>query len=214
MYRWYRAFEVQHFPDPANLRGLLSTWTLGLYPHVIKWLMALYDVPEAIAVSRTAMCAGGGAAALTRLQALGYYGGVLLYFWVLATPVVGLIFGLYLYISGNWLHVHYDESFSALQVPHHKGFLRMHVTPSGDLEMFFLGLDQVPHSWAEDPRWRAPGGGGYPDLPAHKARLPSRWAPVEEQGGSGRRFLRTTTPPEAGLKVVDYLLVGRAAKAM
>lgn len=218
LYRWYRAFEAQHFPDPAGLRGTLATYTLGLYPNAIKWLMAAFDVPEAIAVSRTAMCAaGGGAAALTRLQALGYYGGVLLYFWVLATPTVGLLFGLYLYVSGNWLHVHYDESFSALQVPHHKGFLRLHVTRSGDLEMFALGLDKVPHAWGEDPRWRTPGGGGGGgDAPSHRARWPSRWAPLAGDGGGGggssTRVLRTTTPPEAQLKVVDYLLVPRVPR--
>lgn len=106
LYRWYRAFEAQHFPDPAGLRGALSAWTLGAYPGAIKALMAAFDVPEAVALGRTALCAG---AALSRLQAAGYYGGVLLYFWVLATPAVGALFGLYLWFSCNWLHLHYDE---------------------------------------------------------------------------------------------------------
>lgn len=61
--------------------------------------MALFDVPEAIAVGRAAMCAGG---AVSRLQAAGYYLGVLAYFWLLATPAVGFLFGAYLYISVNW----------------------------------------------------------------------------------------------------------------
>ncbi len=43
--------------------------------------MAVFDVPESIAVSRTAMCTGGGLAAVTRLQAAGYYLGVLAYYW-------------------------------------------------------------------------------------------------------------------------------------
>ena len=46
----------------------------------LKWVMALFDVPEAIAVSRTAACAGG-LGALTRVQAAGYYLGVLAYYW-------------------------------------------------------------------------------------------------------------------------------------
>lgn len=211
LYRWFQTFEAQHFPDPAGLRGKLSTWTLSLYPNLLKWLFAIFDIPEAIAVSRTAICAAGGSlAALTRLQVLGFYGGVLLYFWVLATPTVGYLFGLYLYISGNWLHVHYDESFSALQVADAKGFLRLHVTRSGELEIFSLGLKDVPSNWKEDPRWRAPGGGGV-EQPAHEARWPSRWVPVTESVGMGvgqaRRVLHTATPPEAKLKVVDYLLV-------
>jgi len=215
LYRWFKSFESQHFPDPAGLRGTLSSWTLGLYPNLLKWLFAVFDVPEAIAVSRTAVCtAGGSFASLTRLQSLGLYGGVLMYFWVLATPTVGFLFGLYLYIAGNWLHVHYDESFSALQVANYKGFLRLHITRSGDLEVFSLGLKEVPRTWREDPRWRVPGGGGAVDCdaPAHEARWPSRWVPVTEPLGSaalpGRpRVLHTAAPPEAHLKVVDYLLV-------
>ena len=42
--------------------------------------MAAFDVPEAIAVSRTAVCAGG-LAAVTRLQAVGLYLGYLAYYW-------------------------------------------------------------------------------------------------------------------------------------
>lgn len=42
--------------------------------------MAVFDVPETISVSRTALCTGG-LAALTRLQAAGYYLGTLAYYW-------------------------------------------------------------------------------------------------------------------------------------
>lgn len=39
-------------------------------------------MPEAIAVSRTTVCAaGGGLAALTRLQSVALYGGYLAYYW-------------------------------------------------------------------------------------------------------------------------------------
>jgi hypothetical protein len=216
LYKWYRSFEALHFPDPAGLRSTLSTLTLGIYPNVIKWAFAIFDIPEAIAVSRTAMCtAGGTMATLTRIQTLGYYGGVLLYFWVLATPTVGLIFGLYLYVSGNWLHVHYDESFSALQIADFKGFLRFHITKTGDLEVFSLGLEDSPSNWREDPRWKTPGGGGIAGIAGHRARWPSRWVPVMESAGRllGGRFrkgsLKTAIPPEAQLKVVDYFYVAK-----
>jgi hypothetical protein len=43
--------------------------------------MAVFDLPEAIAVGRTAMCTAGGLAAVTRMQAAGYYLGVLAYYW-------------------------------------------------------------------------------------------------------------------------------------
>lgn len=67
LYRWYQRFEAQHFPDPAGLRELIAKYTLHIYPGVVKAAMALYDVPEAIAVTRTAMCAHG-VASLSRLQ--------------------------------------------------------------------------------------------------------------------------------------------------
>lgn len=108
--------------------------------------------------------------------------------------------------------MHYDEAFSSLQVPHFKGFLRFHITRSGDLEMFSLGLERTPFAWREDPRWRTPQGGGNRSAPAHKAKYPSRWLPVEEKRGRARmrgRMLRAAPPPESCLKVVDYLLVPR-----
>lgn len=76
-------------------------------------------------------------------QAAAYYLGMLAYYWVLATPSVGFLFGAYLYLSVNWFHVHYDEAFSSLQIPHHKGFSRIHVTPQGDLHVFGLAMDKV-----------------------------------------------------------------------
>lgn len=208
LYRWYRQFERSQFPDPANLRSILSYWTCGLYPNAIKWLFAIFDVPEAIAVSRSATCAAGGSiAALTRLQTIGYYVGVLLYFWVLATPTVGLIFGVYLYISGNWLHVHYDESFSALQVEDRKAFLRLHIDSSGNLEVYSLGLRDVPREWREDPRWKSHGGGAFNlDMP-HEAEFPSRWMPVKP---TGRGKMQYSDPPEDLLEVVDYLKIPKS----
>lgn len=67
LYRWYTAFEQEHFPDPQGLRRRLSQWTLGLYPRCLQWLMAIFDVPESIAVTRGVMCQGGGQV-LSRVQ--------------------------------------------------------------------------------------------------------------------------------------------------
>jgi len=52
---------------------------------------------------------------VTWAQALGYYAGMLCYYWVLATPAVGWLFGCYLYVCVNWFGVHYDEVRVALQ---------------------------------------------------------------------------------------------------
>lgn len=213
LYHWYLNFESQHFPDPTGLRARVSTWTLGLYPNALKWIMALFDVPEAIAVSRATICTQG-LESLTRLQTIGYYGGVLAYFWVLATPTVGFLFGLYLYICVNWFGLHYDEAFSSLQVPEYKGFLRMHITQQGDLELYALGIDKVPKAWKEDPRWRLPSGGGNRVVQSHKAENPSRWIPVEESGETphwGVSTTKTMPVPEEQLKLVDYLVVPKRA---
>ena len=85
------------------------------------------------------------------LQGAAYYLGMLAYYWVLVTPSVGFLFGCYLYMSVNWFHVHYDEAFSSLQIPHHKGFSRIHVTPEGDLHIYGLAIDKVGiHQLCED----------------------------------------------------------------
>lgn len=77
------------------------------------------------------------------VQAMGYYAGMLAYYWVLVTPAVGLLFGCYLYVAVNLFHCHYDEAFSALRIPHYKGFSRLHLTREGNLVIYALAMDQV-----------------------------------------------------------------------
>lgn len=68
LYKWYQAFEAEHFPDPKGLRDTVARWTLHIYPKCIQATMALFDVPEAIAVSRTQICNAGSIKELSRLQ--------------------------------------------------------------------------------------------------------------------------------------------------
>jgi hypothetical protein len=49
---------------------------------------------------------------------------MLAYYWVLAIPAMGAVFGAYLYASLCFCHVHFDEAFSALRIPDFKGFSR------------------------------------------------------------------------------------------
>ncbi|GIL77238.1 hypothetical protein Vretifemale_6729 [Volvox reticuliferus] len=234
LYRWYRAYEEQHFPDPMGLRQSLQRWTMGLYPGVLQLAMSVYDVPELIAVARTAMCeAGGSLEPITRLQAVSYYAGMLSYYWLLATPAVGFVFGLYLYLSVCWCHVHYDEAFSSLREANCKSFCRLHIGPSGDLQLYTLALDEVPTRWQEDPRWWGPNGGGSPSVMAHEAHYPSRWVPVgsevgqkQDGGAAAQRASATSvsarggaaaaaaaaavgTAPSTKWRLVDYVFVPR-----
>lgn len=247
MYRWFEAYQDEHFPDPMGLRTMAHKWSLGLYPGVIKAAMGVYDIPEAIAVVRNAICAAptvaAGFASLTRLQVLAYYGGMLAYYWLLAIPAMGFVFGLYLYVSVCWFHVHYDEAFSALRIANFKGISRLHVTPEGDLEIFTLGMDRVPTAWREDPRWHGPGGAGNGRIPAHIANFPSRWLPAEgparSDGLSGEFFeagaagwdgrqkqqngdaaddqaaaAAAAAGPAMGMQLVDYIKVPRIRPQM
>ena len=68
MFKWYQAFEEQTFGQQAGLRAAMRRWSGGLYPAIIKAAMAIFDVVESIAVSRTRICQGGGLHALTRVQ--------------------------------------------------------------------------------------------------------------------------------------------------
>ena len=85
---------------------------------------------------------------------------------------MGLVFGSYLYISCCFFHVHYDEAFSALRIPHFKGFSRMKIHTNGDLELFSIAVDRVPERWVEDPRWRGHGGGLQTQAPSRLAQTP------------------------------------------
>ncbi|KAK9809330.1 hypothetical protein WJX73_005806 [Symbiochloris irregularis] len=203
LFSWYQRFEAQHFPDPMGMRELVSRWTGHIYPSVLKFSFALFDVPEAIAVSRIAVCKTG--LALTRIQAASYYMGMLAYYWVLATPPVGFLFGCYLYIAVNWFHVHYDEAFSALRIPHFKGFSRLHISPSGDLHIYSLAMDKVPSEWKEDPRWRGRTGAGSRRGPSHAAQVPSRWVPVHRSiAPNDEHFPKSS---DSGINLVDYVRV-------
>eukprot|EP00210_Caulerpa_lentillifera_P006894 g6591.t1 len=160
LYLWFDEFFSEHFPDPMGVGEFIQKYSFGLYPSVLKYFMTVFDVPELIAVGRIQICeAQGTIVNLTRLQTIGYYGGMLAYYWLLAAPAMGLVFGLYLYISCCYFHVHYDEAFSALRIQHHKGFCRMKICKNGDLEVFTVAVDRVPEKWIEDPSWRKPSGG-------------------------------------------------------
>ncbi|XP_011627911.1 uncharacterized protein LOC18446479 isoform X1 [Amborella trichopoda] len=173
LYEWYRSVESEHFPDPTELRARLEQWTFGLYPACIKYLMSAFDVPEVMAVTRSNICKRG-LESLSRGHAIIYYASVFLYFWVFSTPVVSLVFGCYLYLCINWLHVHFDEAFSSLRIANYKSFTRFHISPKGDLEVYTLAVDKVPKDWKLDPDWD--GELKQQQKFSHLRRYPSKWS--------------------------------------
>ncbi|XP_076902544.1 uncharacterized protein LOC143557324 [Bidens hawaiensis] len=172
LYEWYRQVESEHFPDPTGLRSRIEQWTFGLYPACIKYLMSAFDVPEVMAVTRSNICKNG-MTSLSRGGATIYYASVFLYFWVFSTPVVSLIFGSYLYICINWLHLHFDEAFSSLRIANYKSFTRFHIKTDGDLEIFTLAVDKVPKEWKLDPGWD--NEVRQPHQASHHRKFPSKW---------------------------------------
>ena len=101
--------------------------------------------------------------------------GMLAYYWVLATPAVGFLFGCYLYIAVNWFHVHYDEAFSALRIPNFKGFSRLHINTDGDLEIYGLAMDKVGQARQLAIVWSSVLD--HPNVASHPALLRLKTSP-------------------------------------
>ncbi|GMH04052.1 hypothetical protein Nepgr_005891 [Nepenthes gracilis] len=192
LYEWYRQVEREHFPDPTGLRARLEQWTFGLYPACIKYLMSAFDIPEVMAVTRSNICKKG-IQSLTRGGAAIYYASIFVYFWVFSTPVVSLVFGSYLYICINWLHIHFDEAFSSLRIANYKAFTRFHINRDGDLEVYTLAVDKVPKEWKLDPKWD-----GESQQMSHLREYPSKWSAAIAQ-----------QDPLTTVRVVDRFVIRR-----
>ncbi|GMP81084.1 hypothetical protein CsSME_00035918 [Camellia sinensis var. sinensis] len=135
-----------------------------------------------------------GMEALSRGGAVIYYSSVFLYFWVFSTPVVSLVFGSYLYICINWLHLHFDEAFSSLRIANYKAITRFHINHGGDLEVYTLAVDKVPREWKLDPRWD--GEPRQPQQLSHLRKFPSKW-----------RALSSKQDPLNTVRIVDQFVI-------
>lgn len=192
LYDWYRTVESEHFPDPTGLRTRMEQWTFGLYPACIKYLMSAFDVPEVMAVTRNTIC-NTGMQTLPRGFKLIYYVCIFMYFWVFSTPVVSLVFGSYLYICVNWLHVHFDEAYSSLRIANYKSFTRFHISPTGNLDCYTLAVDKVPREWKLDSDWEAEQ---KKRLPSHLRQHPSKWIPKSSY-----------SDPNCTVRVIDHFVI-------
>ncbi|GLJ47120.1 hypothetical protein SUGI_0994890 [Cryptomeria japonica] len=192
LYDWYRTVESEHFPDPTGLRTRMENWTFGLYPACIKYLMSAFDVPEVIAVTRNNICKSG-MEKISREFAVIYYICIFIYFWVFSTPVVSLVFGSYLYICVNWLHIHFDEAYSSLRMANYKSFTRFHLNPKGNLDVYTLAVNKVPREWKLDSDWDAEQ---REQLPSHLRQHPSKWAPKS-----------TYSDPNCTVQIIDHFVI-------
>lgn len=129
--------EVETFSLFICLHGIFF-----LFVHLLSFESTKFVINQVMAVTRNDMC-NNGSDSFSRGGAVIYYASVFLYFWFFTTPVVSLIFGSYLYICINWLHLHFDEAFSSLRIANYKAFTRFHIKENGDLEVFTLAVDKV-----------------------------------------------------------------------
>ncbi len=60
-----------------------------------------------------------------------------------------IIMGVYLFISVNVFHRHYNEAFSSLKIENWKNFVRMKIDSNGDLTVYPIGLRKTPQKWRD-----------------------------------------------------------------
>jgi hypothetical protein len=179
------------------------SWLVKTVP-LLQATLQLFDLPGTIAEKHThickILCADGTECLLrnnffryqliSRSTIVSYVGAMSLYFFILAIPLAGSIFGTWLALTLNIFKAQYNEGWSSLRIPHWKNFLKLHIKDNGDLEVFAIGLSRVPTSWVRDPSC-----GEFQthnnNVPSWKWHQPSKWVPQR----SFKKFV-----PE----VVDY----------
>lgn len=70
--------------------------------------------------------------------------------------VGGFLFAIYFLISGQRSGIHLEHVFSSQAIQDFKSFLRIHIRPDGELEIYPIGVPRVPR----DDGWRATAGKG------------------------------------------------------
>lgn len=75
------------------------------------------------------------------LTQAGWFGVLMLFGGGIAGA---LLFAFYLWISSKYRAGHLNEVFSSQHRPDYKNFLRLHITPEGQLEIHAIGVPEVP----------------------------------------------------------------------
>ena len=60
------------------------------------------------------------------------------------------IMGFYLWFSSLYLDTHIDESFSSFGSPHFKNFLRIHISPNGNVVIYPIGIVKSVTNWKQE----------------------------------------------------------------
>ncbi|RLN02450.1 hypothetical protein BBJ28_00006242 [Nothophytophthora sp. Chile5] len=212
-------------PDFSAVRQYDVLGLASLYGDFMQLCMTIFDgkqaelLPEVVALHRNKICASGFDS-LGRMELWTYYASVFPYFWVLATPVVSVVFGTYLYVSLNVFQCHYNEAFSSLRIASYKNFLRLHFDKEGRLELFAFGIDKMPRRWCS--------GGAGPravlerDLPSFKWTRPSYWKPLVTKVDNMLRMdfenpsldTKFNTSDRSNVRLIDRVLIRKPSQHM
>jgi len=106
-------------------------------------------------------------------------------FTIVGGGLVGLLLvGIYLTLSG-WLGEVRNSAYAALRIPRYKNFVRLHLRGDGGLDLYAIGLDDVPRRWRRAPE---PGPGEprvVPDQPAVEPHLIEKVTVVGPRAAAG-----------------------------
>jgi hypothetical protein len=62
-----------------------------------------------------------------------------------------LLFGAYIWLMSVTTGGHTNDVYSSMAIQDYKHFLRFHVKDDGSIEIFAIGVDNVPREWTLDP---------------------------------------------------------------
>ena len=89
-----------------------------------KWYWRVLDLPEAVGYAHGKYCQSQE---LSRFETWHMYFGSFLYTYVLSADLAALTMGVYLFVSGFFLGMHWNEAYSSVRYPHVKHFCRFKV---------------------------------------------------------------------------------------
>ncbi|CBH08850.1 hypothetical protein, conserved [Trypanosoma brucei gambiense DAL972] len=125
-----------------------------------------------------------------RVQVVLYYLHILLIYWLLATPLLSFIIGVFLFVSVHYFDLTYDASYSSFQIEDYKHFLRFCLDGrTRCLHAYVVAEKFVPKVWICDGRHVTEcRDERTKHLPPHLKKHPSRWVP---HGVSGTDYTPT-----------------------
>ncbi|MEJ3745862.1 hypothetical protein WEI85_21535 [Actinomycetes bacterium KLBMP 9797] len=150
----------------------LGTAVLLLYPLLRGRMPRRPEVPLLAVAPQVAVAAGGLTGAVAIPWPAGWSDWLILVGCLLGTVILtGLVasfaFAAYIRLARSGLVQ--DWQMSAQSIEDHKGFVRMHINPEGDLTLYPLVVDTVCRDWTTAPDDSA---GGERPMPAEPLRPP------------------------------------------